>query len=134
MSNTITVSRTLVPRDCAVCGTTFAISEYFEKRRRDDGEQFYCPNGHSLSFNDTLEKRLKKELAQERASHDQTRAQCRDEEDMHDDTKKRLSCQKGVTTRLKNRAKNGVCPCCNRSFANLKRHMGSKHPGYAVVP
>lgn len=26
------------------------------------------------------------------------------------------------------RVQNGVCPCCNRSFWNLERHMKSKHP------
>jgi hypothetical protein len=25
-----------------------------------------------------------------------------------------------------------VCPCCNRTFENLARHMNSKHRGYAA--
>jgi hypothetical protein len=25
---------------------------------------------------------------------------------------------------------NGVCPCCNRTFQNLARHMAGKHPDY----
>jgi hypothetical protein len=24
----------------------------------------------------------------------------------------------------------GVCPCCNRTFQQLARHMKAKHPGY----
>jgi hypothetical protein len=29
---------------------------------------------------------------------------------------------------------NGVCPCCNRSFTNLRRHMTTKHPEYPKEP
>jgi len=46
-------------------------------------------------------------------------------------TERRLSAQKGVTTRIKNRVANGVCPCCKRSFTDLRRHMETKHPKYA---
>jgi hypothetical protein len=44
---------------------------------------------------------------------------------------------KGRVTRLKNRAAAGVCPCCNRTFAQLARHMATKHKGFTaeeVVP
>jgi len=33
-------------------------------------------------------------------------------------------------TRIKNRIANGVCPCCQRTFQNLGRHMKSQHPNY----
>lgn len=26
----------------------------------------------------------------------------------------------------------GVCPCCNRSFTNVRRHMTSQHPDYTI--
>jgi hypothetical protein len=26
-----------------------------------------------------------------------------------------------------------VCPCCNRTFSNLQRHMAHKHPQFAKV-
>lgn len=26
----------------------------------------------------------------------------------------------------------GVCPCCNRTFSDLQRHMASKHKGFAA--
>ena len=44
-----------------------------------------------------------------------------------------LSAQKGVTTRLKNRVQKGVCPCCNRYFAQLQRHMTTQHPNFAAT-
>lgn len=31
---------------------------------------------------------------------------------------------------IKKRVGNGVCPCCNRTFENLSRHMSCKHPEY----
>lgn len=38
--------------------------------------------------------------------------------------------QKGQNTRLKNRIAAGVCPCCNRSFQNVARHMAGQHPDF----
>jgi hypothetical protein len=35
---------------------------------------------------------------------------------------------------MKKRAVAGVCPCCNRHFRELERHMASKHPKYASEP
>ncbi len=34
-------------------------------------------------------------------------------------------------TKVKKRAANGVCPCCNRTFSDLARHMKAKHPDFA---
>ena len=36
--------------------------------------------------------------------------------------------------RIEKRIHAGVCPCCNRSFPNLQRHMAAKHPDGKVVP
>jgi hypothetical protein len=33
-------------------------------------------------------------------------------------------------TRIKKRVAAGVCPCCNRSFKDLARHMAGQHPDY----
>lgn len=38
---------------------------------------------------------------------------------------------RGHLTRTKKRGGHGVCPCCNRTFQQLARHMKSKHPDYA---
>jgi hypothetical protein len=40
---------------------------------------------------------------------------------------------KGHVTRKKRqleRVASGVCPCCNRSFVNLRRHMKTQHPEF----
>ncbi len=41
-----------------------------------------------------------------------------------------LAATKGIVTRLRNRASAGLCPCCNRTFSQLARHMKSKHPDF----
>lgn len=46
--------------------------------------------------------------------------------------KRSLVAHKGHTTRLKNRIAAGVCPCCQRTFQNLARHMKCKHPKYTL--
>lgn len=42
--------------------------------------------------------------------------------------KARTNAYKGNVTKLKKRASAGLCPCCNRHFTNLQRHIASKHP------
>tara|TARA_Y100000310_G_scaffold338946_1_gene430083 strand:- start:1163 stop:1354 length:192 start_codon:yes stop_codon:yes gene_type:complete len=53
--------------------------------------------------------------------------------DERDAAEKTASTYKGQVTKLKNRAKAGVCPCCNRTFQNLSRHMETKHPDFGEV-
>jgi DNA repair exonuclease SbcCD ATPase subunit len=52
------------------------------------------------------------------------------ERDLREDTERRLSAQKAQTTKARKRAAAALCPCCNRSFVQLRRHMETKHPGY----
>ena len=35
-------------------------------------------------------------------------------------------------TRLKKRVGHGVCPCCTKSFANLREHMRRQHPQFVA--
>jgi hypothetical protein len=124
---------------CADCGVRFGIPVEFEQRRRADKRGFYCPNGHSLSWNESEADRLKaklqaaeqaaaaarKEVERERGWRLQAREDARHAE-------RRLAAQKGVTTRMRKRVANGVCPCCNRSFTDLRRHMETKHKGFVA--
>jgi len=40
----------LIIHQCHTCGIVFGIPEQYESNRRDDGEEFYCPNRHSLKY------------------------------------------------------------------------------------
>ncbi len=115
---------------CAACGIPFGVSKSFIDRRRIDGREFYCPNGHSLSFHTTELDRVKKELENEKRSHQWTRESKERVEGDRRVAYHRLAATKGVITKLKNRVSHGVCPCCSRTFKQLAAHMANKHPDY----
>ena len=114
--------------DCPECNVLFAITDQFEERRRADGNSFYCPSGHSMSYGDSLKdqlRRAKDANARLTSRLDQVKAD-------RDQTELRRRAAVGQATKIRKRIANGVCPCCNRSFADLARHMQSKHPEYAA--
>jgi hypothetical protein len=117
---------------CDACGVSFAITDAYDDRRRADHKSFYCPNGHSMSYSQKNEA----EKQRERADRLERRLANRDEDlraarAAHITTQHRLRATKGVLTKTKKRVANGVCPCCNRTFQQLERHMKSQHPDYA---
>lgn len=117
---------------CFRCKTSFGISNevYQIAQDRREGFSFYCPNGHSQCYvsGETEETKLRRErdrLNQDRARlHDMIR----DEREAREAAERRAAAMKGVATKMKNRIKAGVCPCCNRTFQDLARHISSKHP------
>ena len=108
---------------CCVCGIPFFMPTYHYKRLvANKGESFYCPNGHSMSFTGPTEaQKLKEKLEALQKQKDQE----------HDDLQNKwldaLNEKYKVEKQLK-RLHKGVCPCCNRSFVNLQRHMKNQHP------
>lgn len=122
----------LISHVCGECGISFSMPEKFINERKEDGGTFYCPNGHPRVFREPEVKRLKKELeaAERRAKlfHGYYEAEQND----HEHTRNRLRATKGVLTKTKKRVAAGVCPCCNRTFQDLSRHMAGQHPEYAM--
>lgn len=106
------------------CGITFAVPESLDNIWRNDGRGFWCPNGHSLSYLDEASDRTKLKQAEARERHlqDQLEAAEREAEN-----------QRRTIIRERSRFANGVCPCCNRSFSNVRRHMSTQHPDYDVT-
>jgi len=124
-------------QECVACGVRFGVSQAYEAARRRDAKTFYCPNGHTLSYAQSEADRLREQLAlaekkvqsakqNEAYYEDRVRA----EKAWREAAQKQASAFKGVATRMKNRVSRGVCPCCNRTFADLTRHMASKHQGF----
>lgn len=111
---------------CAACNIDFAIPSTFLDRRRQDGRNFFCPVGHSLSFDKTEVDALREQLEQAQARRDFWQAEAKRE-------KGNATAAKSEATKQKNRAKNGVCPCCNRSFVQLARHVKTQHPNFQGV-
>lgn len=114
---------------CANCAMLFTIPKIFYEMRKEDGRKFYCPAGHEQYFSESdLDKarRERDRLKQMLAQKDDAIA---DEINRRQDVEKTLAATRGQVTKLRNRAKAGLCtvPGCNRHFTNLERHMASKH-------
>jgi len=102
------------------------MAEEFKKQRLRDHKDFYCPAGHPQHYvGETDADKLRRAEQRNRALKDQL-----------DAAEASRAAYKGQATKYRNqvaRAENGVCPHCNRSFVDLRRHMGSKHPGVGDV-
>lgn len=109
---------------CGTCGVPHAIPEALYVKCKEEGGFWHCPNGHTRGWGEGTTtaklKRAEQALAQKddeiRAAHDA------------------LVYAKSQIEKQKKRAAHGVCPCCNRTFVQLARHMKTKHPDYNVVP
>lgn len=125
-------------RVCPICGVTYALPVRLRQDRQETSGNWWCPNGHSLSFKKTDHDRLKaeavdlrKKLDAEKANSEWWRDRDRAARQEAEHERSRANGYKGALVKAKKRVGNGVCPCCNRSFSDLHRHMASKHPGFA---
>jgi ABC-type phosphate transport system auxiliary subunit len=124
MSRTMTFTETLTVTSCW-CGIHFAIpSNLYQWMQRDSDHSCRCPMGHTMVFSDTQKEEL--ERARAALADAQRRAQAT--RDLLHAEERSHTATKGHLTRVKKRVHRGVCPHCNRHFADLERHMGSKHP------
>lgn len=113
------------------CGYDIIATRETFQRWRDTHEWFYCPAGHRQCFGG------KSDAEREKALREKAEANARWYADQMASAQaserrivNRLNATRGVVTRMKRRSAHGVCPCCNRSFANVARHMKGKHPLY----
>jgi hypothetical protein len=117
---------------CGGCGVYHGMPEALHRKHYKEGKKsggWRCPNGCSriyLQGEDEIMKAEMEALRQQRDRAVQAKARVEDERD-HE--RRRAAAMKGVATRIKNRIEKGVCPCCNRTFVDLQRHMMNKHPG-----
>jgi hypothetical protein len=116
-------------------GVPRELYDYVNGQHNDGVRQMgiYCPLGHSWVFSGKGEAdRLREENARlERvaASRAESLRIAREDRDHAD---RRRAAAKGQLTKVRNRIANGVCPSCNRHFANVERHMSSQHPDFVV--
>lgn len=121
---------------CCQCGEQFMLNPETEATLRRSSQLFHCPWGHSQHFpqGETAADKLRREnqrLTQRLAQKDDEITWQREHREAAERTAR---AYKGQTTRLRNRAKAGVCPCCNRSFSQLAQHMANKHPDFTSEP
>lgn len=120
---------------CACCKTEFVIPvELYKAAKASEKISFFCPYGHSQHYpkSETEEQKLRRErdrLAQRVAEwQDEARA----EREKKEAAERRAAAARGQVTKIKNRVGHGVCPCCNRTFENVARHMASQHPTFTA--
>jgi len=125
--------------ECATCGILYAIPEALVRSAlkwrgdRPDGKgwKLCCPLGHTWWYagkNDLEVAREALRVERDRAGRLAHRLE---------QTAASRTAYKAAATRARNekarlivRVANGVCPCCNRTFAQLARHMVAKHPEF----
>jgi hypothetical protein len=117
--------------DCAQCGGHIALSENLERCLRESHESFYCPIGHRQFFpalSDT--EKLRKALHAAELEKTRLTQQAKESQEASDRNAIKLAMAEREAARVKKRVAAGVCPCCNRTFVQLQRHMKTKHPDH----
>ena len=116
----MTYTETLVVTHCW-CGIALAIPSNLNRWAHEQKVDIYCPLGHTFVFTETYKEKYEAEQRRRKAAQDLLAA----EERSH-------AATRGHLTRTKKRVSHGVCPCCNRTFANVTRHMKTQHPEYVA--
>lgn len=107
---------------CCNCAVPFMMPVYLIKQcRADSSKWFCCPNGHSQHYSKSESTRLREQLESEKLKHQ------KEKDELTNKMLDAISERQKADAKLK-RVHNGVCPCCNRTFTNLARHMKTKHP------
>lgn len=126
----------MTPVTCASCKCEFGIPDSLEiSARRTDKINFFCPFGHSNHYPVGESEETKLRRARDRAVQEQARLQ----EELNKAEYRAVLAER-ATKRIKKRASAGNCPCCQRTFSNMARHMKHQHPefvkesGAKVVP
>lgn len=108
--------------ECGGCGIPFFVPTKWKNNKVEQKGSFSCPNGCGRQFcGETKEEKLKREMLQLKQLHEDHNQKLIDK--WLDEKKKANDLQKQLK-----RVHKGVCPCCNRSFQNLKKHIETKHP------
>lgn len=126
---------TLTQMNCGNCAGTYAINEAYRQKRQDTATGWHCPYCQTAwgYFGTNEAARLRRALEDKQRSLEFHKANAASERAAREKTERRLSATRGAKTRLQNRIKNGVCPCCTRTFMNLQRHMTTQHPEFTAT-
>lgn len=110
-------------KTCPLCGIYYAVDKAVMSHKannpKDDHSHWYCPNGHPLVFKESPYEEMRRDrdrLLQQTARLNDEKAEAERQ-----------------TARLLKRSNAGLCPCCNRSFVQLARHMKTKHPNITPI-
>jgi len=133
MGQVVSLAQNLVTLTCWAregCGIQFAVPQRFDQACREHGSTFYCPRGHRLHYGEGEVARLIRERDAERKKKEWAEQDAKRARERADTARHAEKIAKGKLKAHAERVKKGVCPCCKRSFQNLKRHMDTKHPNW----
>lgn len=130
----------LVDKHCPTCFVHYAAPQALFAYKNENSEGWYCPNGHRIIFSEsklTKAEAKAEELRRERDRLKQNEAFYVERYTEDQKQKRELTrvngALKGSLTKVRKRVGHGVCPCCNRSFSDLARHMAGKHPDFSAA-
>jgi len=124
---------TLQIDSCCNCGVIYAMPSDLDDQRREDHGTFYCPNGHGQHYTGKTEaQKLREQLAAAERQRDSANGSATFWRYQAGAAERSARAVKGHMTRLRKRIANGVCPCCQRSFANVRAHIHGQHPEWAA--
>lgn len=127
---TITYNATVyVWEQCGSCGIWYTVPQVVYEAHRKEGGFHYCPSGHGWGWKQGQGSDAFDALTRERDRLKQQQAQLEDE--VAEQRRLTAAAEKKYL-QARRRAAAGVCPCCNRTFQNVQRHMLTKHAN--VVP
>ena len=121
---------------CGECGGTYALAKRYVDKKREHGGFWTCPYckcGWGFSAEDSDVKQLEKKLARQIEATEGQRLRKVEAMGQRDYFESSRNGMKGALRKEQkkmDRVKNGVCPCCNRHFANLERHIKGQHPEF----
>lgn len=115
---------------CPTCFVHYAAPKAMFEKKNETGERWFCPNGHHIIYTQSALQKAQAEADKLRQERDQLKQNEAWWSDRLDRERKDHKAAKAQLKKVQTRVCNGVCPCCNRSFANLQRHMAGKHPDF----
>lgn len=111
--------------ECWACGAPFGISTGMRDAIRDNKGTLFCPRGCRLGLGESLQAKFDKEkLALQAQLNDANHARLVAEKEA-----KRLATAK---RKVEQRIAHGVCPCCNKTFADVSNHMLTEHKDFRL--
>lgn len=123
------LTETMVCEHCCNCGMPFYMPESFKKKQLEllDKGSFTCPAGHGQHYTGSSKDEQIEALKREAAHERELRLSASQQATQNWKTSRQVL---GKLRKLKARVGAGVCPCCQRTFSQLARHIKCKHPEF----
>ena len=93
--------------ECIACNVTYALTVEFNRKKREDHTNFYCPKGHPQRYPEKSDKeKLEEKLSKAQANFKHEQQCCINAHEETNAIERKLRATKGVVTKLKNKRKN----------------------------